>query len=468
MPCASLPQNLTRVAVVSVADSQNLAYIWFRMIQKGDPKIIRAWTFYDWANSVYPLVISSAIFPILYEKTTSIKDEATGVTVYDTVSFFGMHFKNTEFYAYLVSLSYIVVALVAPILSGIADATGNKKRFLQFFCFLGAISSALLFYFKPDNGGADHTPYHLGLGIIPLFFASIGYWGSLVYYNAYLPEIAEPEDHDKISARGFSMGYFGSALLLIAILILTQFTGLLPIKWAFPLVGAWWIGFALITFRRLPNNVYDRKVSGSIVKQGYRELGKVWADIKTRLQLRRYLASYFMFNMAVQTVMIMATAFANKEVRGIKTQDLIISILLIQFLGIAGAFLFSKTSNRIGNLKTLGIAIVFWIFVCAAVYFFVYLPWQFYIAAACVGLVMGGIQAMARSTYSKMLPETEDHASYFSFFDVSEKIGLAVGTFSFGLIEGIADIRTSVLALVGFFILGFVLLLRVPKTETVK
>jgi MFS transporter, UMF1 family len=439
------------------------------MIQKGDPKIIRAWTFYDWANSVYPLVISSAIFPILYEKTTSIKDQVTGVTIYDTVSFFGMHFKNTEFYAYLVSLSYVVVAIVAPILSGIADATGNKKRFLQFFCFMGAISAMLLFFFRPDNGGVAQTPYLLGMGVVPLFFASIGYWGSLVYYNAYLPEIADPEDHDRISARGFSMGYIGSALLLIVILVLTQFTGIIKdIHWAFPMVGIWWISFALITFRRLPNNVYDKKVTGHVIRQGYRELGKVWADIKTRIQLRRYLGSYFMFNMAVQTVMIMATAFANKEVRGIKTQDLIISILLIQFLGIAGAFLFSKTSKKIGNLKTLSIAIFIWIFICAGVYAFVYTPVQFYIAAASVGLVMGGIQAIARSTYSKMLPDTEDHASYFSFFDVSEKIGLAIGTFSFGLIESFADIRTSVLALVGFFALGFLLLLRVPKTETVR
>jgi MFS transporter, UMF1 family len=307
------------------------------------------------------------------------------------------------------------------------------------------------------------------MGVVPLFFASIGYWGSLVYYNAYLPEIADPEDHDRISARGFSMGYIGSALLLIVILVLTQFTGIIKdIHWAFPMVGIWWISFALITFRRLPNNVYDKKVTGHVIRQGYRELGKVWADIKTRIQLRRYLGSYFMFNMAVQTVMIMATAFANKEVRGIKTQDLIISILLIQFLGIAGAFLFSKTSKKIGNLKTLSIAIFIWIFICAGVYAFVYTPVQFYIAAASVGLVMGGIQAIARSTYSKMLPDTEDHASYFSFFDVSEKIGLAIGTFSFGLIESFADIRTSVLALVGFFALGFLLLLRVPKTETVR
>jgi len=433
------------------------------LMEKDNPRIIRAWTFYDWANSVYPLVISSAIFPIMYEKTTSIKKD--GITVYDTVSFFGMEFKNTEFYAYLVSLSYIVVALVAPILSGIADSTGNKKRFLQAFCFLGAGSSALLYFFHPNNGGQDFTPYHLGAGILPLFFASIGYWGSLVYYNGYLPEIAEPANHDKISARGFSMGYFGSALLLILILVLTQFTKILPIRWAFPMVGAWWLGFAFVTFRALPNNVYNKPaVKGSIFKKGYEELAKVWADIKTRKALRRYLASYFMFNMAVQTVMIMATAFANKEVRNIQTQDLIVSILIIQFLGILGAFVFSKSSARFGNIRTLGIAILIWIGLCVYVYTTVYEPWQFYIAAAVVGLVMGGIQAIARSTYSKLLPETEDHATYFSFYDVSEKIGLAIGTFTFGLIEGLADIRTSVLALVAFFVLGFILLLFVPKT----
>ena len=430
-------------------------------MKKNDPKIIRAWTFYDWANSVYPLVISSAVFPIFYESKTSVKEN--GVTIYDQISFFGLHFKNTEFYAYLVSVSYILVALLAPILSGVADYSGNKKRFLQFFCVLGSFSSALLFYFRPEHSATPNTPVELGYTILPLFFASIGYWGSMVYYNAYLPEIADPEHHDRISARGFSMGYAGGALLLIIILILTQFTGLISYNASFILVGIWWLGFAMVTFARLPNNVFNHKPSGNVWKMGYREFGKVFKDIQGRTALKRYLASYFLFNMAVQTVMIMATAFANKEVHGIKTQDLIISILLIQFLGIAGSFLFSRISRSYGNLRSLGIAISIWILLCVAVYFLVYEPWQFYIAASVVGLVMGGIQSTARSTYSKMLPETEDHASYFSFFDVSEKIGLAIGTFSFGLIEGFFDIRSSILALIFFFTLGFILLLRVSS-----
>jgi UMF1 family MFS transporter len=428
--------------------------------QNGDKKTINGWVFYDWANSVYPLIISSAIFPIMFEKMTSFKD-ADGKTIYDTISFFGFEFKNTAFYAYLVSVSYLVVALVTPLLSGMADYSGKKKRFLQFFCFLGAISSALLFFFNHKANGV--SPVQIGLTVLPLFFASIGYWGSLVYYNSYLPEIAPENEQNTISARGFVMGYLGSSLLLIVILVLTQFTGLMDIHYAFPLVGLWWIGFAFYTFVRLPQPT-ARKESGAILSKGFLELKKVWRDMQTRKPLRRYLASYFMFNMAVQTVMIMATAFANKEIIGIQTTDLIVSILIIQFLGILGSFLFSKLANHLGNKRGLSIAICIWIGLCLYVYFVVYLPWQFYIAAAVVGLVMGGIQSLARSTYSRMLPATDDNTSYFSFFDVSEKIGLALGTFSFGLIESYADIRTSVLALVVFFVLGIILLMRVPNS----
>jgi UMF1 family MFS transporter len=430
-------------------------------MEKANNKVIKGWVFYDWANSVYPLIISSAIFPIMYENLTRDKDSG-----YDIISFFGFEFKNTAFYAYLVSVSYIVVALISPLISGIADYSGKKKRFLQFFCLLGAMSSSLLFFFHPDQV-AENTPFEIGFDILPLFFASIGYWGSLVYYNSYLPEIAPENQHNAISARGFIMGYLGSSILLIIILILYQFTKVMPINYAFPLVGIWWLGFAFYTFIRLPQPVV-KKSTDNVFSKGFKELKKVWKDIQTRTSLKRYLASYFMFNMAVQTVMIMATAFANKEIIGIQTTDLIVSILIIQFLGMLGSYLFSKMANKLGNKRGLSIAIVVWIALCLYVYFLVYLPWQFYIAAAVVGLVMGGIQSLARSTYSRMLPETEDNTSYFSFFDVSEKIGLALGTFSFGLIESFADIRTSVLALIIFFVLGWLLLLRVPFTASAE
>lgn len=438
------------------------------MIEKGDKKVIRGWVMYDWANSVYPLIISSAIFPILYETQTSIKDPVTKATIFDTISVFGMEFKNTEFYAYLICLSYIVVALLSPILSGIADAGGKRKLFMQFFCYLGAISSGLLYFFHADRSSVDSGPFMIDWSILALFFGSIGFWASLVYYNSYLPEIAEPKDHDRISASGFSMGYLGSSILLIIILTLTVFTKVIPIRFAFPLVSLWWIGFATYSFMRLPKSTATSKVEGNIILKGYREVYKVWKEINVNIPLKRYLFSFFMFNMAVQTIMVMAVAFANKEVRGIKQQDLIISILIIQFIGILGAYLLSKVSSKIGNLKSIGIAIVIWIGLCLGVFYLVYEPWQFYIAAAIVGLVMGGIQSLARSTYSKLLPETKDLTSYFSFYDLAEKIGLAVGTLTFGLIEGYLNIRTSILALVIFFFIGLVILLFIPKTKNLQ
>jgi UMF1 family MFS transporter len=438
------------------------------MIEKGDKKVIRGWVMYDWANSVYPLIISSAIFPILYETQTSVKDPVTKATIFDAISVFGMEFKNTEFYAYLICLSYIVVALLSPILSGIADAGGKRKLFMQFFCYLGAISSGLLYFFHADQSSVDGGPFMIDWSILALFFGSIGFWASLVYYNSYLPEIAEPKDHDRISARGFSMGYLGSSILLIIILTLTVFTKVIPIRFAFPLVSVWWISFATYSFMRLPKSTATSKVEGNIILKGYREVYKVWKEINVNIPLKRYLFSFFMFNMAVQTIMVMAVAFANKEVRGIKQQDLIISILIIQFIGILGAYLLSKVSSKIGNLKSIGIAIVIWIGLCLGVYYLVYEPWQFYIAAAIVGLVMGGIQSLARSTYSKLLPETKDLTSYFSFYDLAEKIGLAVGTLTFGLIEGYLNIRTSILALVIFFFIGLVILLFIPKTKNLQ
>jgi UMF1 family MFS transporter len=435
------------------------------MQQKGNKRTITGWVFYDWANSVYPLIISSAIFPILYETQTSVKNDA-GKTIYDTVSFFGREFHNTEFYAYVICLSYILVALMTPLLSGIADAGGKRKLFMQFFCYLGAISSGLLYFFHtPPIGAKGESPFVINWSMLPLFFGSIGFWASLVYYNAYLPDIAEPKDHDRVSARGFSMGYLGSSTLLIIILLMRTFMNTKEISWAFPMVSLWWISFATFSFSRLPQTNATQKDGKNLISKGYAEIYKVWKQIRENKTLKGYLGSYFMFNMAVQTIMVMAVAFANKEVIGIKQQDLIISILIIQFIGIGGAYLMSFISKRVGNFKALGGAIVIWIALCIYVYQFVWYPWQFFIAAAGVGMVMGGIQSLSRSTYSKLLPETKDLTSYFSFYDLAEKLGLALGTLTFGLIEGLLDIRTSILALVVFFAIGLLLLIRIPQQQ---
>jgi UMF1 family MFS transporter len=428
--------------------------------KKNNKKIISAWTMYDWANSVYPLVITSAIFPIFYDSQQFVEKVVNGKTV-KTISFLGVEFVNTELYSYVISLSYLIVAFLSPLLSGIADYSGNKKSYMRFFCYLGALSCASFYFFDVS---------HIELSMFSVLLGSIGFSGSLVFYNAYLPEIATPDLHDKVSAKGFSRGYIGASLLLIFCLILIM-GKLIPNapQWSFVLTGLWWIGFSQITFRGLPSNIYNHQPEGNRLTKGFNELKKVCKQLSRNISLKRYLASFFAYSMGVQTIMLMAVFFGTDEIawpnEDEKKAGLIISILVIQFIAVAGAYLMAYLSKRIGNIKTLGFVVFVWAIICVVAYAFVYTPIHFYLIAATIGFVMGGIQSLSRSTYSKLLPETEDHASYFSFYDVLEKMGIVIGTFGFGFINGMYSIREAVLMLIVFFIVGFLLLLRIPKTE---
>jgi MFS transporter, UMF1 family len=434
-------------------------------LEKGSKKLLNAWAFYDWANSVYPLVISSAVFPIFYGALTIIKD-ADGHKISDTVSFLGYNFNNDSLISYVTAVSFLVVSIMSPILSGISDYVGNKENFMKFFCYLGALSCIGLYWFSLDN---------LLFGLICYMLALIGFWGSLVFYNSYLPDIAFPEQQDKISAKGFSLGYVGSVILLIVNLVMIlkyDWFGFAdagePTRIAFIMVGVWWILFAQYTFKYLPTGTNEgHKVTRSVLAHGYNELRKIWKALKSNKVLRRYLTAFFVYSMAVQTIMIAATYFAVEELNW-GTQDsttgLIISILLIQLIAIVGANYTAKCSEKYGNIKTLIVVVFSWIPICAYAYF-VTTPIQFYVTAGFVGLVMGGIQALSRSTYSKLIPEfSEDTASYFSFYDVSEKIGIVIGMFMYGFIaELTGSMRYSILFLITFFVAGVILLFRVPK-----
>lgn len=369
-----------------------------------------------------------------------------------------MSFINTELYTYTIALSFLIVSAISPLLSGLADYIGDKKRFLQFFCYLGASACASLYFFNPD---------YLGLSMLLIMLTSIGFWGSLVFYNAYLPEIAPVEHHDKISAKGYALGYIGSSLLLIALLVAIQVFNM-PAKWSFVITGLWWAGFAQITYRRLPKKVQAVKPKASLLN-GFRELNKVLKQLKELTTLKRYLRAFFIYSMGVQTVMLMATLFGKKEIIGMPDSGLIISVLLIQFVAVGGAYLFSWISKKIGNVQALIIAVLMWVMICIAAYF-IYTPIGFYALAGVVGLVMGGIQSLSRSTYSKLIPEeTKDTASFFSFYDVTEKVGIVIGMFAYGAIEALTgSMRSSVLALIVFFALGFILLLLVPRKSVLQ
>jgi len=421
-----------------------------RPIAKGDKKTIKGWIMYDWSNSVYQLTIGSTIFPIYYNAITRNGDNYN-------VDFFGFTEINTVLYSWSITISYLFIALVSPFFSSIADYTGRRKTFMKIFTWIGAVSCGMLFFFNKNT---------VELGLIAFTFATIGYGGSLVFYNSFLPVIADRKDQDLISARGYAMGYFGAVLLLIfnLIFVLSPETfGIqdesFPPRLAFLTVFLWWIGFSQITFRRLPKYTFGKRSKGeNPIWKGYIELRKVFNQVMQMNQLKIYLIGFFFMTMGLLTVMFMAATYGTKEL-GLDDNVLIPTILLIQLIGMFGAWLFAKISGRVGNIPALIFSIIVWIIVIVAV-FFVKEAAGFIIVACFVGVVMGGTQALARSTYSKMLPETRDHTSFFSFYDVMEKLATVGGTFSFGLIESITgSMRYSVLAITGFFLIGLIFML---------
>lgn len=428
-------------------------------LKKGDKKLLNAWAFYDWANSTYSLVIASAIFPLFYGALF----RGAGI---EEIEVFGMMLRRSPLIFYTTAIAFLVVAIISPILSGVADYLGNKKFFLKLFCYLGSFSTIGLYWFSLEHIYLSLTLYALGL---------IGFWGSLVFYNSYLPDVAYPEQHDKISAKGYSLGYVGSVLLLIACLVMIlgyETFGFedegFPTRLSFVLTGIWWIGFSQYTYAYLPQgNQAQGKLTKDVFFNGFKELRAIWSSMQDQLRLKKYLIAFFVYSMAVQTVMLAAAYFGEQELEwgsdSERTTGLIVSILLIQLVAVLGAILTSKLSARVGNIKALVIINVIWIVICAWAYF-VYTPFQFYITAGFVGLVMGGIQSLSRSTYAKFLPETEDTTSYFSFYDVAEKIGIIIGMFLYGFIEEITgSMRYSIVFLILFFAVGVVLLYRVPK-----
>lgn len=423
------------------------------MVIMGNKRIQNGWAFYDWANSVHALVITTAIFPLYYADITS----ADGTT---TVEFFGHTFENTSLINYAGAIAFLILCIITPVLSGVADYTDNKKTFLKFFCYLGAFSTAALFFFKVDG---------LWYGLIFYMLSLIGFWCSVVFYNSYLPLIADRERHDSLSAKGYALGYVGSTTLLIICLVLIKVFDW-KANWTFPLVALWWIIFAQVTFRRLPNKILSDKksASGSPLTSGFKELKWVYSQLKKTKRLKKYLTAFFVYSMGVQTVMLVAVYFGEKKIiwdpPEQKTTGLIVSILIIQFIAIGGAYTMSWVSKKIGNVKTLIVTNVIWVIICLTA-MSITLPNHFYLEAGLVGFVMGGIQSMSRSTYAKFLPKTNNTASFFSFFDVSEKLGIVFGLFIFGLLEELVDMRVSVGALSVFFFFGLLLLFRVPKDE---
>jgi len=419
-------------------------------MQLNDKRTINGWAFYDWANSAYYLVISTAIFPIFFASRT-----------HELVQVMGYELSNTALYSFSVSASYILITFLSPILSGIADYTGRRMYFLRLFTMIGAAGCITLFFFK--------NPETMWIGIAGFILGTIGGAGGLVFYDSYLPLIATEDQYDRVSARGYAYGYIGSVLLLVFSLVMIQkpdWFGItdmtLPPRISFFLVGVWWIGFSQITFNRLPKDSPVKNQS-NLFSRGWYELGKVWQIIKHDKHIKLYLSSYFFYIAGVNTVIYLASIFASKEL-GFEKTELIITILLLQLVAIPGALFFAKLSKWWGNKISLLLQLGIWMIICAGAYATTE-KWHFFTIAALVGLVLGGIQSLSRATYAKLLEDrTEDLTSFFSFYDVISKVGIVSGTFLFGLVNSITgSMRYSVLGLMLLFIIGFFFLLMVDK-----
>ena len=432
-------------------------------LEKGSKKIIDAWVSYDWANSAYSLVITSAIFPIYYGSLFSeIK----------TIDFFGTQVKYSAMISFVTAFAFIVISVITPILSGIADYIGDKKKFMKFFVVLGSVSCIGLFWF-------DLSTIYLGLTFY--FLTLIGFWTSVAFYNSYLPDIAYPEQQNRASARGYSMGYIGSVILLLfnlSMVMNPDFYGIsgtkseasmTAMKYSFISVGFWWLLFSQISFFYLPKGNHSNKITKDVFWNGFKELKIVLDQLIGNLRLKRFLIAFFLYSMSLQTVLLIATYFGEAEIQWAnsteKTVGLIVSILLIQIVAIFGAIITARASERFGNIPVLIIINVIWACLCIRA-FYIHTPAEFYLVAGFVGMVMGGLQSLSRATYSKFIPLTKDTASFFSFYSVTEKVAIIIGMLMFGIIDQITgSMRNSILVFAAFFIAGVILLLRVPKQK---
>ncbi len=428
------------------------------MEQKNNKKVLRSWAIFDWANSAYALVISTAIFPTYFVKATP-----------QIIHFLGFDISNAALYSYSVSFSYIIIAALSPILSGIADFSGRRMFFLKVFTLMGSLNCMVLYFFN----GSDDLWW---LGTTAFILSTIGFAGSLVFYDSYLPIIATEDQFDKLSARGYSYGYVGSVILLVVILVMIQKPELfgitdpyLPSRIGFVLVGIWWVGFAQITFKNLPKD--NRSALGKgFIRNGYSEINKVIKEAIKQADVMRFLLGFFLFSAGVQTVIYLATIFAEKELK-METGELILVVLIIQLIAILGAMLFARVSGLIGNRNAIIIQILIWIIICLLAYFTTS-KIMFYFTAGLVGMVLGGIQALSRATYSKLLLRQntdKDLTSYFSLYDVLYKLSIVSGTFIFGLVYQLTDnMRYSVLALAVLFLSSILFIAKVrvsPKEE---
>ncbi len=417
---------------------------------------IVSWAMYDWANSAFStIVVTTLLGPYL-----SNLAQASG-----GVSFLGMRFEPDAFFPTMVSISVILQVFLLPLLGTIADYSTLKKRLMLFFATVGAVATLLLFFVKPDLPLLGSNGAVLMGGVL-FIIANLAFGAAVVLYNAFLPDIAEPKDRDKVSSFGWALGYLGGGLaLLIALGLFTLMDDKgLAVRIGLALAGAWWLIFTLAfparklrqrpALKQLPEG---ESYLSQGVKQIIRTLTTMYRDYPETL---KYLIAYLIYNDGIQTVIVVSTMFAATEL-GAGADVLMILILMIQFLAFFGALFFGWLAGKIGAKKAIIISIVIWAGIVIYAYALLYQIWQLFVLGAFVALVMGGSQALSRSLYSQLIPR-QNESEYFGFYEISERGTSWIGPLVFAAaVQFTGSSRVAILSLILFFIVGLLLLLPV-------
>jgi UMF1 family MFS transporter len=412
---------------------------------------------YDWANSAFATTILAAVLPIYF--VSIVPKGGVNITV------FGLSFHTfaTPLWSYGITIAMVIVAISAPILGAIADSSRSKRQFLIWFTYLGAFFTALLV----TIGYGDYLR-----ALLFFIIANIGFAAGNVFYDAFLPEIAPEGERDYVSGKGFAYGYLGGGLLLVINLLMIQHPGWFGIpdaawgaRLSFLTVGIWWGVFAIPTFLYVRDQGQGRK-HPHYIRRGFNTIATTMQKMRRFKDLLKFLVSFLIYNDGIQTVIVMAAIFGKEEL-GFSVFTLIGCLLMVQVIGFPSSLFMGRLAQRIGEKQT--------IYICLAVYcgiviygYFITTPMEFWVLGALVGLVQGGSQAISRSLYSSLLPLGHE-AEFFGFFAIANRFASIFGPLVFGVVANVTgSVRNSILALITFFIVGFIILMTVDVEQGKK
>ncbi|MBF5032918.1 MULTISPECIES: MFS transporter [unclassified Micromonospora] len=428
------------------------------------------WYFYDWANSAFQTtVITVFLGPFLTTVTELAAGCELGADSCDGAVYpLGIKVAAGSFYPYLISLSVFLTVFVLPVIGAIADRSAHKKRLLAAAAFTGA-GATIAFAFVTGER------YLLGGALF--LIANISFGAAVVVYNSFLPQLGGPDERDGISSRGWAIGYLGGGLLLalnlVAVTMLSEEGNaqrtLDLARWSIVSAGVWWAAFTLVPLRWLREHptAAALQAGGNVLTDGFRQLGRTLRELKTYPLTLFFLLAFLVFNDGIQTVITLASQYGTEELR-LEQSTLIVTILLVQFLAFGGALALGSLAKRIGAWKTVLLSLVLWTGVIIAAFRLpAEAPVPFMILGGCIGLVLGGSQALSRSLFSQLIPAGKE-GEYYGFYEISDKGTSWLGPLAFGLVFQLtSSYRVGLVSLLIFFVVGFALLAAVPMRRAI-